>query len=262
MSMTKQTREYIALGVLLAVLVVAAVIFVRSNQPAPTRPRPQTTTSKPKPKSNDKPVTSSAVWVEKQQDRIPGLVAEVQGGRNPFQSLLMPVGPIGPTPGPSPNPEPRPGSPSGPLPGPDIIPPGPDAGLINVAQPVKLAWITRQDAAAALKKEGISDVTVSPGNKPGMAILSGPEMSVMDAQSLIAKLDVEPPPPDFQLRGVITTASSRFAVITVNGKTYSLYEGEKIPLLGWTVTRITPADVTLKKGRLKPVTRRLAGGNA
>ena len=134
---------------------------------------------------------------------------------------------------------------------------------LETEQTVKLHWISWQDAAAALKQENITDVTVSPGRKAGTARFSGPEVSVRDAlDNIIARLDAEPPAPDFQLRGVITTASANMAVISVNGKTYSLYQGDVIPGLGWTVKTVTPASVTLTKKGYTAVTRRLAGGKA
>jgi len=263
MNVNKQSREYIALGVLLAVLGIAIVFFLQGNKPPQTTKPPASTRTeqaKATPASS-KTTANSKSWVTDEKARIPGLVAEVQGGRNPFKDLMAPA------PAPDPTPAPRTGG--------DPIPHGgqlygrqspeyPGGPLqIDVERTITLEWITWQDAAAALKQENITDVIVTPGKKSGTARFKGPEISVLDAlDNVIARLDVEPPAPDFQLRGVITTASANMAVISVNGKTYSLYQGDMIPGVGWTVTTVTPASVTLTKKGYTAVTRRLAGGKA
>ncbi|MHB0935850.1 MAG: hypothetical protein ACYDCO_02125 [Armatimonadota bacterium] len=268
MNVNKQTREYIALGVLLVVLAIAIVFFLQSNKPKPvTKNQPAETKQEKKvTPASSQTAANSRSWVTDEKARIPGLIDEVRGGRNPFKDLMMPVMAEGPESSPNATPSP--------LPGP-IIPTGADRSIGNInqgslppleletEQTVTLRWISWQQAATVLKKEGITDVTVSPGKKAGTARFSGPEVSVRDAlDNIIARLDVEPPAPDFQLRGVITTASANMAVISVSGKTYSLYQGDTIPGVGWTVKEVTASSVTLTKKGYTAVTRRLAGGKA
>jgi len=265
MNVNKQTREYIALGVLLTVLAIAIVFFLQSSKPKPVVQKPpDTKTEQRKAKAvSSKAAINSKNWVAEQEDRIPSLIAEVKGGRNPFKDLQMPAVVEEPTaPPPVTRQQSDPIPPSGQLYGRSST--GPDGPLpIDVEKIITLRWINWRDAAAALKKEGITDVTVSAGRKAGTARFSGPEVSVRDAlDNIIARLDVEPPAPDFQLRGVITTASANMAVLSVNGKTYSLYQGDIIPGLGWTLQKVTPSSVTLKKKGYTSVTRRLAGGKA
>lgn len=265
MNVNKQTREYIALGVLLTVLAIAIVFFLQSSKPKPVPQKPPDTKTEQRKATPaaSKTATNSKNWVAEQGDRIPSLIAEVKGGRNPFKDLQMPVvadAPKTPEPiGNRPDPIPVRGEQYG-----RLSSMGNEGALsIDVEKTITLSWISWQDAAAALKKEGITDVTVSQGRKAGTARFKGPEVSVQDAlDNIIARLDTEPPAPNFQLRGVITTASTNMAVISVNGKTYSLYQGDMIPGLGWTLQKVTPASVTLTKKGYTPVTRRLAGGKA
>jgi len=260
MKMTKKTREYIALGVLGVVLIIAVISVIRSNQPKPsTRARKPEGTAQAaaKPRTPEKqPAAGSMEWVSKQQSRIASLVGEVKGGRNPFKDLMMPVETAAATPPPRQQTEPV-KDPGGALPSwPSISMPALD--FIMIEKPVKLKYISARDAARVVK-EAANAVTVSAVKNTRAVRLRGPEEAMPDALAAIARVDVAP---DFQLRGVITTSAANFAVISVQGKTYSLYEGDTIPELGWTVTRITPADVTLRKGQYDPVVKRLAGGIA
>lgn len=261
MNANKQTREYIALGVLLVILGITIVFFLQGNKPQQPANAKTQQAKKATPAASKTTVNSSG-WVAQEQARIPSLVAEVQSGRNPFKDLMAPASAPKPAPAPT-------GGQSAPIPpGGELYgrqPSGFSDGplQVDIERTVKLKWITWQDAAAALKRENITDVTVTPGKQPGTARLQGPEVSVLDAlDNIIARLDVEPPAPDFQLRGVITTTSANMAVISVDGKTYSLYQGETIPGVGWTVKTVTPTSVTLTKKGYTSVTRRLAGGKA
>lgn len=69
-----------------------------------------------------------------------------------------------------------------------------------------------------------------------------------------------PPIPAFVLSGIVTTPSERYAGITVDGHYLTLLEGEEVPALGWTVTKITPDSVSLVKKK-QSVTLRLSGGS-
>jgi hypothetical protein len=256
MNKSKQAREYIALGVLVLVLVIAVVSFVRGNQSKPAPAEAKSTTQAKKPDAPEKKTAAnSADWVEAQKSRVSGLVGEVKGGRNPFKDLLMPVQTVTAPPPPR---KPEPGK------EPDVKYPSWPSGILPidylvVEQPVKLKYISWEEAAQAVKAAAGNAVTLHAIKNTRIVKLRGAEEAMPDALEAIAGIDVAP---DFQLRGVITTSTANFAVISVQGKTYSLYEGETIPALGWTVTRITPVDVTLRKGHYDPVVKRLAGGKA
>lgn len=254
---SKKMREYIALGVLGLVLVIAVVSVISGNQPKPASSKPAGTAQAAKPVvPEEKPADNSTEWVLKQQTRIANLVGEVKGGRNPFKDLLMPVAAATTTPLPPVKVEPvknqgesLPSWSTGLLPALDFI---------VIEKPVKLKYISEQEATHAVKA-ATGDITVTAVKNTRIVKLRGAEEAMPAALEAIARIDLAP---DFQLRGVITTSSANFAVISVQGKTYSLYEGDTIQELGWTVTRITSADVTLRKKQYDPVVTRLAGGKA
>jgi len=266
MTKSKKTREYIALGGLGLVLIIALASFLKGNQAkpsttkAPVAPQVQQIAT-----PEEMQAANSAAWVEtpESQGRITaGLVAEVQGGRNPFKDLLMPLSVSAPAPAARSSrplssslpPIPRAGEPFGTLPAVGPMPLLP----LDAVKSVRLKYLAWQEAAQVVKAAA-SDITVSTIKNPRILQLRGPEESMPAALDAITRIDAAP---NFQLRGVITTSSANFAVISVQEKTYSLYEGDTIPALGWTVTRITPASVTLQRGHYDPVVIRLAGGKA
>jgi hypothetical protein len=269
MKLSKQTRDGIVLGTLLLVLVVVAFFVLRPS--SAQSPKSKTTASTAKKDSKHREAKSTPddmTWAEDTL-RLGSAIGEVSGGRNPFDDLL-PSGTN--TPGrasrevaklPA-STEPRPVVlPSGPL-----VPDRPGMGTLPpltvpeepVAQPVKTHWVTLAEVKALIAREKLG-VRIEPTKKADTFTLSGPRQDVEDAAAAIADGDGEPPVPEFVLTVAITSAHTRFAVITVGGTTYSLYEGEKIPALGWTVTQITATGVVMKKGKQsKPI--RLGGGKA
>lgn len=270
MKLSKQTRDGIVLGSLLLVLVVVAIFVLRPSSAETSKPKTTRVTAKKdqkKGEAKDRPDDMS--WVD--DLRLGSAIGEVSGGRNPFDDLL-PSGTT--TPGRVSREEAKPTPPSAtpqatPLPTGTLVPDQPGMGTLPpltaaadepVAQPVKTQWVTLAEVKALIAKEKLG-VTIAPTKTANTFTLSGPRQDVEDATAAIADVDVEPPTPEFVLNGVITSANTRFAVISVDGSTYSLYEGEKIPALGWTVTQITATGVVMKKGKQsKPI--RLGGGKA
>jgi hypothetical protein len=116
MNISRQTRDAIILALLMTVLVIVGVLQFRgtSAPPSPPPPRPGPV-AKPAPVSADKekgkappkaaPGGPQVGWVDTM--RVPRLVAEVTGGRDPFRSYLPGVA-TGPRPVPPPVIQPRP----------------------------------------------------------------------------------------------------------------------------------------------------------
>ncbi len=272
MKMTKQLRDGVLLGVALVVLVVVAYLTLKGNgAPATASTRTSAAAADPAKDAGEKKqaVPDDMSWVDPL--RLGSAIGEVQGGRNPFEDLL-PTGST--TPGrathqsAAPVP-PRPASGAGTA-SRFSVPDGHASGLMGggtlppletpVQQPVTVQWITRADLEKALAKERLA-VKVLLTRQQGTYTLSGPRDDVQEARAMVAELDVAPPVPDFVLTGVITTPVARYAVITVAGTTYSLYEGETVPALGWTVAKITATGVEMVKGKQHaPI--RLGGGKA
>jgi hypothetical protein len=103
-------------------------------------------------------------------------------------------------------------------------------------------------------------VEAKPGGRRNQITITGPDPDFGQAVELVGKLDVAPPPPNFVLSGVIITPRLHYAAINVDGRYYTLLEGESMPDLGWTVKQITPTRVTLTKGK-QHVELRLSGGS-
>lgn len=71
-----------------------------------------------------------------------------------------------------------------------------------------------------------------------------------------------PPPPAFQVPGVIASGKVSYATILLDGQQYTLRKGEMIPTCGWTVQSINPktSTVVLTNGT-QTVTLRSTGGS-
>lgn len=67
--------------------------------------------------------------------------------------------------------------------------------------------------------------------------------------------------PKFNLSGIISTSRQRYASLMVDGRYYTLLEGESIPALGWTVADIESYYVIMKKDT-QSLTLRLSGGSS
>ena len=257
MNLSKQARNTITLSLALVILLVVAIITVSANK-GPSVPKTTPTKArKPAETAAKTAAADSLAWVD--NTRLNVIVSETQGGRDPFTDLLMPAAiEVTPSPRPTPLPIPRAGEGMGTLPG--SAPFGPESVPLEetVSQGITLKWIDRLTLVKALEKEGLA-IDVQPGKSSGQVTLKGYQIDVEQAAALAQDLDKEPPVPAFVLTGIITTATSRFAVITVEGQTYSLYEGETVPGMGWTVARIAPVGVTLTKGK-QSVPLRLTGG--
>lgn len=267
MNITKQTRDAIILGSALLILIGVAVSQFKATgitSPAPanangTAKKEQSVTASTKREAN--PVA----WVE--NARLPQALDEVKSGRDPFKDLLLP-------PKPSPYTTPKP---TAPLP----IPPSTNTAQVQPVNPIPaagentgrltdplplamdttvtcpLAWLTIGALENALNAEGLGIIVAR--TKADKVTLTGSPDDVARAVELLKRLDVPPPPPPFVLAGVITTPTERYVAITLNGRYYSLFDGESMPDLGWTVKTITSTGVILVKGKQR-VELRLAGG--
>lgn len=271
MKMSKQVRDGLLLGLALVVLTVVAFITFKSPSASPGKP----SAPRPAAAAGARKGTKAAAtpddmtWVN--TVRLGSAIGEVQGGRNPFDDLL-PTGSNTPgratrtTPAPRPASRPAPGAArTPPAAGSFTIPDQYASGMLppvaeTLTQSVSVKWLSLPELKSALAKEKLM-VTVAPAKPADTYALSGPRDDVLNAVALLPDIDVAPPVPEFTLTGVITTPSERFAVISVNGKTYSMYEHEKIPELGWTVKKITATVVTMQKGK-QTIPIRLGGGKA
>lgn len=267
MKITKQTRDAIILGSALLILIVLAVSQFKAT--GITAPPPANANGIA---TKDEPITANAkrdanpvAWVE--NARLPQALDEVKRGRDPFKDLLLP-----PKPPPYTVPRPTPPLPMMPAPnsaqaqpGNPIPATGENAGRLSDPLPLAadttvtrpLAWLTLDALENALTADGLG-ITVS-RTKAGTVALTGSPDDVARAVELLRRLDVPPPPPPFVLAGAITTPTERYVAITLNGRYYSLFEGETMPDLGWTVKTITSTGAILVKGKQR-VELRLAGG--
>jgi len=258
MNMSKPVQAIVLVSAIVVLIVMVVFTFKGQNAPPPkpadasanqTAAEGSESAPQPVPPPADTAGSSSVDWLD--PSRVAMTVLEVKGGRNPFENLMAPPPPVPP-------------STQAPKPGP-IIPkagerplPLPNDDFTETSKTVKLQWISWQQFAATMKTQ-IPSLTVTAG-KPGEAKLSGLTPDVHDAMVALPSIDVAPPTPPFVLVGVIADTTKRYAVITLNGKSYSLYEGESFAD-GWTVSRITSTEVILQKGKLN-TSLRLAGGKA
>ena len=260
--MKKQTRDAVILSVALVALLVVAIVTIRGMQgdqvPAPVPATtnvaaPPTPTA---PATANKPAAPAEAgtlpWID--DTRLSNIVTEVKGGRNPFIDLTLPKSPESNTPVPSTTKvtPPEVTTPAEPNPiEPDMNPP------LNLVK--TLNWTTPEVLAARFAQAKLN-VNLTPTGRPDQVKLEGYSPDFERAVEIINALDVAPPIPKFVLSGVIATPTQRLAVVLLDGKQYSLLEGESIPELGWIVTKITPTGVNLTKGKLSTKLR-LSGGS-
>ncbi len=262
--MNKQTREAIFLSVAILALIILAVYTFHGMSGSTATPKPAApdanaaaqassdTTQSPASTTSPTPATRASdngkvTWLD--ETRLPELVGEVQGGRNPFMDLIVP------TSSPTPTPTRRIANDGG---TPDI--PKTPNELPKLTLRKTLNWITPEALAAAFTAEKLKTVDMISGSRPNQVVIKGYEPEFSQAVEIINEKDVPPPIPHFILSGVIATPTQRLAVVLLDGKQYSLLEGESIPTLGWTATRITPTGVNLTKGKLSTELR-LSGGS-
>lgn len=260
MKMSKQTGQVMILAVLMVALVIFGVYqFTAGNKAAPPPPPPPPASgeaannpAEPAKAENAVKKGASAVvtWIE--LERVPKLVAQTKGGRDPFKDIVLYAGgksTIGSANDPvvlSPQPEPTIGNGS-----------GDDLEVHTIT--VTLDWITPQQVASAMNDAGLA-VKLRAGKRANIVIIEGESPDYEEALALVAKLNVPPPAPPFQLTGVMLAPGSRYAAIGLEGNVYTVLEGEPVPTTDWTVTQISPTTVTLKKGK-QSVSLRLAGGS-
>jgi len=229
--MNKQTIQYMALGVLLLGLLIAVYFTLQS----PTPVKPKSAAAKP-----DETATATIVAT------VPGLGWAVADGteiikefkRDPF------VGSIGkPSVVVTTTVEPPAKTPGGETKLPPIFGP-PDTTRIK-SKPHTLTWT---DMAAATKAlENLKSVLVTGEDK--RIVLEGPAADVKTALEIVEALDVEPPVPDFGLRGIIMTEKRPMAFGLYNGQYYQVVKGQAIPGSGWSVTDISEKGFTVTDGR-------------
>lgn len=259
MNGNKQSREAIVLAGTMAILLIIAIFTFKGMMggsaatPAPPAPAEETSTSAKKTPVKVADNNGNVPWLD--NNRVPRLVEEVKGGRNPFLNLLMDK--EKPSTPPAPTPPSTPHTPTA-SPGPGSMPFQPSDIKLSCTR--TLQWTTPQVLAQEFKAASLPDITLAAGKAPRQIVLSGYSPEYEKAVEIIKQTDVPPPIPHFVLAGVITTPSQRFAAILLDGKQYSLLDGESIPGLGWTVKRITPTGVTLTKG-VQSVQLRLSGGS-
>ncbi len=242
---------------ILAVLVLGGVGYYLlqmspASQPAP--PPAQEESAKPAGQKTAHPrkePNDPMGWVE--DTRVKGIVAEVHGGRDPFENLLIAPPPIAP-----PNPGP-PIPPSG-----DkkifVLPAGAGNAENEHTYSKTLEWVTPDVVRKKLEDLGSVTMTRSSIARRTLITLSGYDPDFTEAVQRVKALDVEPPTPKFEMSGIVVTPEERYVTLRVDGKYYMLSEHETIPGLGWTVVKITSTDVILAKGK-QIVPLRLSGGN-
>jgi len=235
--MNKQTIQYLLLGVLLVGLLVA--VYYTLQTPTPAKPKP--VAAKPE-QINVATATVAAT--------VPGLDWAVADGaeiikelkRDPFvgsvgkpavvAAVTPPVEPPVKTPW-----------------GGNSVKLRPDSGSQEIewvkSEPRKLNWIDIATATKALVN--LKTVLVSEENRK--IVLEGPAADVDKAQETLTALDVEPPVPDFGLRGIIMTEARPMAFGLYNGQYYQVVKGQAIPGSGWSVTNISEKGFTVTDGR-------------
>jgi len=249
-----KSSNVLVLAGCMAVLVLVAIFTFKpgGDQPAPPAQTGQAagdTTPKPTPAADSKLAKAGEAgisWLE--ASRLPKIEGEVKGGRNPFVDLMLPSKPIvhqGSTP---------------PVVPPPVTPPKPPVDTPTQLTLTKtLEWTTHEVLTKAFEKENLV-VELRAGKRANQVVLSGYPPDFDRAVELIKNLDVPPPIPPFVLSGVVITPSVHLAVISLNGKQYSLVEGDTIPGLKWTVKQVDATSVTLTNGRQSKALR-LSGGS-
>jgi len=236
-------RDGAILGAVVLVLVIVVANFLKSNRPsAPVAPAAATEQASDPATTAKAPTAAPMAWVK--DLRLAGIPMEVRGGRDPFQNLLYA--------------QPMPEQSSAPAPSGPVLPALPPVEPI-VERSVPLKWITWDMLSARMRADvGDLPVDVSKGDDAAHAKVRGTKL---DLQQVFERMDTLDTPPPLALAGVIVGAGSRMAVLSVNGKTYTLYEGEVVPTLGWTLAKITSTEVILRKGNFSE-SLRLAGGKS
>jgi len=180
-------------------------------------------------------------WVR--SERLPNLIAEVRGGRDPFKDLRLPP----PAP-PASSPIPARGDKVNPLP----------LSEPKVRRNVPLDGVELAELQKAYGQAGLA-VTASASAAPGIVTLAGTKSDLMHALDILKEQQALAIPP-FVLVGVMVMNGHRnYALITAGNKQYGVYEGESLPDVGWTVHRITSTGVMLVRGT-QNLQLRLAGG--
>ncbi|MHB9131259.1 MAG: hypothetical protein ACYDBB_09245 [Armatimonadota bacterium] len=259
--MNKKQKEIFILVASLVVLIVVGYFTLRGS-PTPTRNAAGSQAGNSAQAAATQPVTAPVVtrkpksvglsWVD--TTRVPRLVAEVSGGRNPFQDLLG---------------------------GGTVKPPvtvdetntGKDHNLVQTNDPILpppppptvrttrvLEWTTVDAVRKALSDELVLVNVTASKKQPNEVTLSGDQEEMDKALAIVQKLNAVPPAPPFRLIGVIITRTERYCTISLDEKYYTLSENETIPTVGWTVTSIKSTGATLAKGKQKTLLS-LSGGN-
>lgn len=245
MSMDKQTIQYIVLGVMLVVLLGAVYLTIKPTTPTPsttTKPAATSTTITPA-----QPASAPLDWARNRS--VDNLLGDIV--RDPFVGPMLKdiVVTVEPPVTPSKTGSSRTGA--GKLPG-----DAPDYPLetIVTSELHKLKWIDEAAVRAIAEKSGVN-VTI----KNGLITLEGLQSDVLKAEELILAADVEPPVPDFGLRGIIMTEARPMAFGLFNGQYYQVVKGQAIPGSGWSVTKITDSTMSVTDGkRTKQI---IAGGS-
>ncbi len=236
MSMNKQTIQYIVLGVMLVGLLVAVYFTIKPTTPAPsnaTKPATTSTTT-----VDALPASAPLDWARNRS--VDNLVGEIV--RDPFvgekkkDDVVTVEPPVSE------------GTTGTSKTGIGKLPDGrTDYSSDDIkmkSEPHKLLWIDGETAKAVVEKSGVT-VTI----KNGMLTLEGPSMEVLEAYNLLLAADVEPPVPDFGLRGIIMTEARPMAFGMFNGQYYQVVKGQAIPGSGWSVTRITDSSMSVTDGK-------------
>lgn len=267
MKMSKQTGQVLVLAVLMVALVAFGIMQFSSS--SGTKPPPPSQTAKgdeataakkdnTAKKANDKKAAKGKAgaavisWVN--QDEVPTLVKKTKGGRNPFKNLILYEKKNGTDDRTVAKPS-RDTSKEPPFDNPRFIDP-----VTNMhTRTVYLEWITPQQVAGTMRDAGLA-IMLRSGKNPQSIVIEGESPDFENALALINRINVPPPPPPFQLSGVMLTPGTRYAAIGLHGNVYTVLEGEPVPSTDWTVLTISPTTVTLKKGK-QSVSLRLAGGS-
>ena len=278
MNLTKQTRDGLLLGVALLVLFIVAYLTLKGNDTTPTAPPvaqtpPAANRERPATETNDEMAAPGVrgmnargsalamamklrtsrlhaaspldpndplAWVR--PERIPQLVAEVRGGRDPFKDLRLP-------------PPPAPASMAThddkklkPLP----------ATEAQHSKMVALEGVAPDALQKACAQAGLA-VTVHEAARPDMVALTGTKSELARAMEILKDQQLLAIPP-FVLVGVMVMNGYRnYALLTAGDKQYGVYEGDLLPDVGWTVRKITSTSVSLVRGT-QQLQLRLAGG--
>ncbi|MHB9024266.1 MAG: hypothetical protein ACYC7E_08830 [Armatimonadota bacterium] len=265
--MTKQTRDIVVLVAGLIILAVAIVFQVASMRKAnaPAAPPPAATTPAPGDPVVPAPAAPAATPAAAPAAATPGevawvdtlkvakLTAQVQKGRNPFKGEMAK--------------KTTDAKPSSNIDNPSVpsFPDGGPGGPFPLEKEIKLMrrleWITPQELAQAFAGANLAGVKLMARKGSDQVIIIGMGQENFDkAVALATAVDVPPPAPIFQLKGIVSAEDGRYVALRVDGQFYTLKEGSVIPNVGWVVTRITPKRVTLSKDK-QSVQLQLAGGH-